>query len=45
MFRDFGTAAHLAGAAHIEGLPRVDDEFSLPTATRPYQVVEFDSTV
>lgn len=42
MLRNFGVAAHAAGATHLKGLPRVDDQVSSPTATRPYQVVEFD---
>ncbi|MFC0403091.1 DDE-type integrase/transposase/recombinase [Paraburkholderia rhizosphaerae] len=42
MLRSFGTAAHLAGASHLKGLPRQDDEAATPAATRPYQVVEFD---
>jgi putative transposase len=42
MLRDFGVAAHSAGATHLKGLPRVDDQISSPTAKRPYQVVEFD---
>ncbi|BCQ58028.1 hypothetical protein BLKGLAD_70900 (plasmid) [Burkholderia gladioli pv. gladioli] len=42
MPRSFGTAAHLAGASHLKGLPRQDDEAATPVATRPYQVVEFD---
>jgi hypothetical protein len=42
MLRSFETAAHLAGAPHLKGLPRQDDEAATPAATRPYQVVEFD---
>ncbi|MDP9157759.1 MAG: helix-turn-helix domain containing protein [Pseudomonadota bacterium] len=42
MLRNFGVAAHAAGATHLKGLPRIDDLVSSPTATRPYQVVEFD---
>jgi putative transposase len=42
MLRNFGVAAHSAGATRLKGLPRNDDEISSPAATRPYQVVEFD---
>ncbi|MEX3973795.1 helix-turn-helix domain-containing protein [Paraburkholderia caribensis] len=42
MLRSFGTAARAAGASHLKGLPRMDDEAATPAATRPYQVVEFD---
>jgi hypothetical protein len=42
MLRNFSVAAHLAGATNLKGLPRDDGEISLPAATRPYQVVEFD---
>lgn len=42
MLRNFGVAAHAAGATHLKGLPRIGDLVSSPTATRPYQVVEFD---
>jgi putative transposase len=42
MLRNFGVAAHSAGATRLKGLPRSDDVMSSPTATRPYQVVEFD---
>jgi putative transposase len=41
MLRSFGSAARSAGAAHLKGLPRLDDPGS-PAAVRPYQVVEFD---
>lgn len=41
MLRGFGTAARSAGASHLKGLPRSDDA-ERPSATRPYQVVEFD---
>lgn len=41
MLRGFGTAARAAGASHLKGLPRFDDEVKV-AATRPYQVVEFD---
>ncbi|OBR50549.1 helix-turn-helix domain containing protein [Paraburkholderia tropica] len=41
MLRSFGAAARSAGAAHLKGLPRLDDAGS-PAAVRPYQVVEFD---
>lgn len=42
MLRSFGTAARAAGASHLKGLPRYDNETGTPAATRPYQVVEFD---
>jgi len=42
MLRNFGVAAHSAGATHLKGLPRVDDQIFSPTAKRPYRVVEFD---
>jgi putative transposase len=42
MLRNFSVAAHSAGATNLKGLPRDDGEISLPAATRPYQVVEFD---
>jgi putative transposase len=41
MLRSFGAAARSAGASHLKGLPR-HDENATPAATRPYQVVEFD---
>ena len=41
MLRDFGTAAHAAGAKRLKGLPR-EDGSGAPMAMRPYQVVEFD---
>lgn len=41
MLRTFATAARAAGASHLKGLPRYDNVES-PSATRPYQVVEFD---
>jgi putative transposase len=41
MLRSFGAAARSAGASHLKGLPR-HDENAMPAATRPYQVVEFD---
>ncbi|KVU23523.1 DDE-type integrase/transposase/recombinase [Burkholderia ubonensis] len=41
LLRSFGTAARAAGASHLKGLPRSDDAIA-PTASRPYQVVEFD---
>jgi transposase InsO family protein len=41
MLRSFGDAARSAGASHLKGLPRHDDQSS-PAADRPYQVVEFD---
>ncbi|QBR04314.1 DDE-type integrase/transposase/recombinase [Paraburkholderia pallida] len=42
LLRNFGTAARAAGASHLKGLPRPDDEAGAPAASRPYQVVEFD---
>ncbi|TCG03243.1 integrase [Paraburkholderia steynii] len=42
LLRCFGTAARAAGASHLKGLPRPDDVTGAPTASRPYQVVEFD---
>jgi putative transposase len=39
MLADFGNAAHAAGARHLKGLP---DAGRARSATRPYQVVEFD---
>ncbi|WP_416365651.1 hypothetical protein [Paraburkholderia terrae] len=42
LLRGFGIAARAAGASHLKGLPRPDDVTGAPTATRPYQVVEFD---
>lgn len=41
MLHSFDAAARSAGASHLKGLPRIDDA-GTPTATRPYQVVEFD---
>jgi putative transposase len=41
LLRGFGTAARVAGASHLKGMPRAD-EANTPAATRPYQVVEFD---
>jgi len=42
LLRGLGTAARAAGASHLKGLPRTDDVTGAPTASRPYQVVEFD---
>nr|WP_322787211.1 hypothetical protein [Paraburkholderia mimosarum] len=42
LLRSFGTAARAAGAPHLKGLPRPDDQAGAPPASRPYQVVEFD---
>jgi putative transposase len=42
LLRSFGTAARSAGASHLKGLPRRNDEAGTPAAARPYQVVEFD---
>jgi putative transposase len=41
MLHGFGMAVRSAGAAHLKGLPRLDDPGS-PAAVRPYQVVELD---
>ncbi|CAB3776351.1 hypothetical protein LMG28614_00197 [Paraburkholderia ultramafica] len=42
ILRSFSSAAHSAGASHLKGLPRQDDEAATPEAIHPYQVVEFD---
>lgn len=42
LLSNFRIAAHSAGATHLKGLPRNNDEVSSPAATHPYQVVEFD---
>ncbi|BCG01575.1 hypothetical protein PPGU19_095350 (plasmid) [Paraburkholderia sp. PGU19] len=42
MLRNFATGARAAGASHLKGIPRHEDDFASPPATRPYQVVEFD---
>jgi hypothetical protein len=42
MLRNFATGARAAGASHLKGIPRHEDDFGSPPATRPYQVVEFD---
>lgn len=42
LLRTFPAGARAAGAAHLKGLPRRDEEAGSPPATRPYQVVEFD---
>ena len=42
MLRTFAAGARAAGASHLKGLPYHDNEASVPSATRPYQVVEFD---
>ena len=41
MLRNFGAAAHAAGARHLKGLPS-EDAAVRTEALRPYQVVEFD---
>ncbi|VWC19372.1 integrase catalytic region [Burkholderia lata] len=41
LLRGFGTAARAAGTTHLKGLPR-DNDFAVPAATRPFQIVEFD---
>jgi putative transposase len=41
MLRNFGAAAHAAGARHLKGLPS-EDAAVRTDALRPYQVVEFD---
>jgi len=42
MLRTFAAGARAAGASHLKGLPYHDNEASVPSAKRPYQVVEFD---
>lgn len=42
LLRSFGAAARAAGASHLKGTPRQDDEAGAPSAIRPYQTVEFD---
>ena len=41
LLRNFGSAAHGAGAKHLKGLPHTDAD-SAPAAQRPLDVVEFD---
>jgi putative transposase len=41
LLRNFGTAAHAAGARHLKGLPRSQDDRA-PVPTQPLEVVEFD---
>ncbi|SAL34650.1 integrase catalytic region [Caballeronia udeis] len=42
MLRTFAAGARAAGASHLKGLPYHDNEAGVPSAKRPYQVVEFD---
>jgi hypothetical protein len=42
LLRRFGCAARAAGASHLKGLPRRDQDARTLAATRPFQAVEFD---